>query len=120
MTRQWVQSASIEVDPANGAWLVATAPPTSMVGGTRTAPTTAARKLVTAVTPCKFVWIGARVDAAGALQNTALVMIGDQGSQNMPILATNIDGFLIQIDDASKVYIKPTVAGEGVAYRIFA
>ncbi len=120
MTRIWIQSASVEIDSATGAILVLFAPPSSFAGGTKTVATiAAARKLVNASTLCKFVWLGPRLDANGNPQNTAPVFVGDSGNQNMPLMPTDRAGIVIQIDDASKVYLKVSVVGEGVVYRIF-
>ncbi len=120
MTRQWIQSASLEIDPDTGALLIRFAPPASFVGGTKTVATAdAARKIVTASTHCKHVWVGPRLDANGNPLNSAPVFVGDIGSQNMPLMPTDRAGIVIPIDDASKVYVKVGPAGEGVVYRIF-
>ena len=128
MSRRWIQSASVEINDQTGALLVegtvggeGVSPPTSLAGGTKTvAATGTPEKLVAVATPCKFVWLGARVDANGTAINTKPLFVGDSGNQNIPLLADNFEGLVIQIDDASKLYVKVGVNGEGVAYRIFA
>jgi len=127
MSRRWVQSASVEINDQTGALLVEEAggggasPPTSLTGGTKTvAAATTPEKLVAAATPCQFVWLGARVDASGNAVNTKPVFLGDNANQNIPLLSSNFEGMVIQIDDASKLYVKVGVNGEGLVYRIFA
>lgn len=127
MTRKWLGSADVEVTD-DGAIVVqilggdggGTTPPSALAGGTKTVAAAATpEKLVASATACKFVWIGARVDGNGTAQNTKPVFIGDADGQNIPITPANFEGFVIQIDDASKLYVKVGVNGEGVAYRIF-
>jgi hypothetical protein len=52
--------------------------------------------------------------------NSAPCFIGDSANQNIPVMPSNYEGFVIRVDDASKVYVKVGVGGQGVAYRIFA
>jgi len=93
----------------------------TFTGGTKTVTATGTpEKLVAASTPCNFVWIGSRVDANGVATNTKPVFIGDVDGQNIPIMIANFEGVLIPINDASKVYVKVGVNGEGIVYRIFA
>jgi len=126
MSRRWVQSATVEINDQTGAVLVegtveGGVSPTSLAGGTKTvAATGTPEKVVAVATPCKFVWLGARVDANGTAVNTKPAFVGDNAGQNIPLLADNFEGMVIQIDDASKLYVKVGVNGEGVAYRIFA
>jgi hypothetical protein len=120
MARRWINSMDVEVSPG-GAPLFDIAGCTTFAGGTKTvaAPATP-EKLVAASTPCRFVWVGARVDGSGNPQNTVPCFVGDSGSQNIPVMPSNYEGFVIRIDDASKVYVKVGVNGQGVAYRVFA
>ncbi len=120
MTRRWIQTASLEIDEATGALLVETRPPVQFDGGTKTVNTVgAARKLVADPTPCRAVWVGARFDANGVSQNTKPVFVGDNASQNMPIPPADYVGRMIEIDDASKIYLRVGVSGEGLVFRIF-
>ena len=127
MTRRWLGSADVEVNEATVAILVdgasnsGTAPPTSMVGGTKTVtPAAPAQALVATSTPCRCVWIGPLCNTDGVGTNTKPVFLGNSVNQNMPLLPSSISGVVISIDDASKVFVKVGVNGEGVAYRIFA
>lgn len=127
MTRRWLSSADVEIDPATGALLVrgdsstTTAPSTSMVGGTKTvASANTPEAIVASPTPCRCVWIGPLCNSDGVGTNTKPVFLGDSGNQNMPLLPSSVSGVVLSIDDASKVYVKVGADGEGVAYRIFA
>ena len=128
MTRRWLGSADVEIDPASGALLVkgdlgggSVTPPTSLVGGTKTVASAAvAEPLVAVPTPCRCVWVAPVCDADGAGTNTKPVFLGDAASQNMPLAPTSISGVVLSIDDANKVFVKAGADGEGVAYRIFA
>jgi len=104
------------------AWnLVDVASPTSLAGGTKTVPSSATpQPLVATATPCRFVWIGARVDNYANAQNYYPVFVGDAAGQTIPVMPSNYEGFVIRIDDASKLYVRVVNSGEGVAYRIFA
>jgi len=120
MTKRWINSMDVEVGE-NGAPLFDVAGCASFAGGTKTvASTSTPEPLVATSTPCRFVWIGARVDSGGNPVNTKPCFVGDSASQNIPILPSNFEGVVIRIDDASKVYVKVGVNGQGVAYRIFA
>ncbi len=126
MTRRWLQSADVDVDETTGAILVrgdsstTTAPPSSMAGGTKTvAVANTPEPLVGVATPCRCVWIGPLCNADGVGTNTKPVFLGNSVSQNMPLLANSVSGVVLSIDDASKVYVKVGVNGEGVAYRVF-
>jgi hypothetical protein len=124
MTRRWLNSADVEINQATGAILVesdSNEPPTSMVGGTKTVtPAITAQALVATSTPCRCVWIGPLCNTDGVGTNTKPVFLGNSVNQNMPLLPSSITGVVISIDDASKIYVKVGIAGEGVAYRIFA
>ena len=130
MTRRWLGSADVEIDPVTGALLVkgdlgggdgSTSPPTSMVGGTKTVASAGTPEpLVAAAAPCRCVWIGPLCDVEGVATNTKPVFLGDSASQNMPLLPSSISGVVVSIDDASKLFVKVGANGEGVAYRIFA
>ncbi len=133
MARKWLNSADVEIEQETGAILVKDVsasgppgggggadPPASLAGGTKTVAASATpEKLVADATPCRFVWLGARVDANGNGQNTKPCFIGDSTAQNIPIMPANFEGLVMQIDDASKLYVRVGVDGEGVAYRIF-
>ena len=120
MAKRWIQSADVEVTAA-GAVLTALAGCTTLAGGTKTVPSASTpQPLVAVSTPCRFVWVGARVDAYGNPQNSYPCFIGDSAGQNIPVMPSNYEGLVIRIDDASKVYVKVTVNNQGVAYRIFA
>ena len=127
MTRRFLQSADVEIDPTTGALLVrgdsdtTTAPPTSLVGGTKIiASAGTPEPLVGVSTPCRCVWIGPLCDSSGVGTNTKPVFLGDVNNQNMPLLPSSVSGVVLSIDDASKVYVKVGADGEGLAYRIFA
>ena len=120
MAKRWINSLDVEVGP-NGAPLFDMAGCMSFVGGTKTVSSTATpQALVAASTPCRFVWIGARVNSDGNSLNTKPCFIGDAANQNIPILPSNFEGVVIRIDDASKLFVKVGVANQGVVYRIFA
>ncbi len=120
MARRWLNSMDVEVSP-NGAPLFDVAGCASFAGGTKTVASAATpQALVAASTPCRFVWIGARVDNNGNPQNTAPCFIGDSASQNVPILPSNYEGVVIRIDDAIKVFVRVVVNNQGVVYRVFA
>ncbi len=127
MTRRWLNSVDVEIDEATGAILVrgdsstTTAPPGSLTGGMKTiASAGTPEPLVATPTPCRCVWIGPPCDADGLGTNSKPVLLGDQQNQNMPLLPNSVSGVVLSIDDASKVYVKVGIDGEGVAYRIFA
>jgi hypothetical protein len=120
MARKWINSADVEVSVA-GALLTDMSGCTSLAGGTKTVPSaTTPQPLVAVSVPCRFVWVGARVDGSGNPLNSAPCFIGDSANQNIPVMPSNYEGFVIRVDDASKVYVKVGVGGQGVAYRIFA
>jgi hypothetical protein len=120
MSRRWLNSLDVEYDPIKGAILTDQASPSTLVGGTRTANPGTPQKLVATATPCRFVWIGARVDDYGNPLNYYPVFIGDSAGQNLPVMPSNYEGLILRIDDASKLYVRTVNSGEGVAYRIFA
>jgi len=137
MTRRWLQSADVEIDDASGALLVKIgdsgsdssltelasrlAPATSMAGGTKiVASAGIAEALVDGPTPCRSVWIGPLCIPEGMGINSMPVFLGDSNNQNMPLLPSSISGMVIDIDDASKIFVSVGFDGEGVAYRIFA
>jgi hypothetical protein len=133
MARKWINSATVEIGD-DGSLLVSlgnlggsiplatVSRASGFAGGTRTIATSEAAnltgKLVANSTPCRAVWIGARMANDGSAVNTSAVFIGDVGGQTMGLAKDDFKGFLIPIDDASKVYIKAVTSGEGVAYRI--
>lgn len=120
MARRWINSMDVEVSDS-GAPLFDVAGCSSFVGGTKTVASTATpEKLVATATPCRFVWVGARVDAVGNPLNTRPCFVGDAAIQNVPVMPSNYEGVVIRIDDASKLYVKVGIANQGVVYRIFA
>jgi len=120
MTRRWLNSVDVEVGE-NGAPLFDLAGCATLAGGTKTvASVSTPEPLVATSTPCRFVWIGARVDGDGNPLNTRPCFVGDSADQNIPVMPSNYEGVVIRIDDASKVYVKVGVSGQGVAYRVFA
>ena len=120
MAKRWINSMDVEVG-ANGAPLFDVAGCSSFVGGTKTvSSTTTPQALVAASMPCRFVWIGARVNTDGNPVNTKPCFIGDSVNQNIPVLPSNFEGLVIRIDDASKLYVKVGVNNQGVVYRVFA
>ncbi len=113
-----VQSADFMFDTATGALLVKESPASTFAGNTKTVSPAAAAPLVAASTPCRAVWIGARMGNDGTPTNTNPVFIGDATNQTMALAKDDFKGFLIPIADASGIYIRPVTNGEGVAYRI--
>ena len=97
---------------------VGIAPAAGFAGSVKTA-TTSGDFLVAVSTPCRWVWLGPRVDSSGNPQNTKPVFVGDGSNQNIPVMPSNFEGVVLEVDDAAKVKIKPGVNGEGVQYRIF-
>jgi hypothetical protein len=97
--------------------LTAVAIPTAMTGGTKTVAAAATPEpLVAQATPCKFVVVAARYNT----KNTQPVWVGSATDQKIFIDPANYEGHVIPINDASKLYIKVGVNGEGVNFTIFA
>ena len=120
MAKRWINSMDVEVSPS-GSPLFDIAGCTAFAGGTKTVPSSATpQPLVATATPCRFVWVGARVDNYGNPLNSYPCFIGDAAGQNIPVMPSNYEGLVIRIDDASKVYLKVVVNNQGVVYRIFA
>ena len=117
--KRWLQTADVLVDD-DGNLSVLLAAAATFAGSTKTVSPAAAAPLVAASTPCRAVWIGARMANDGSAVNTNPVFIGDATNQTMGLAKDDFKGFLIPIADAQKVYIRPVTAGEGVAYRILA
>lgn len=93
--------------------------------GALTLSGTAAEALVAESTPCNGVWIGAPTAAHTQGANSGTVMVGfaaGAAGANLeggrPLATDNYDGFLLLIDDASKVYIEGA-SGDGVEYQIY-
>jgi len=119
MAKRWIQSADVEVTAA-GAVLTALAGCTTLAGGTKTVPSAGTpQPLVAGSTPCRFVWVGARVDAYGNPLNSYPCFVGDSAGQNLPVMPSNYEGLVIRIDDASKLYVRVTINNQGVVHRIF-
>ncbi len=117
--KQWIQSATVGVNPENGAMLVDIAAPNTFVGGTKIpAVPGVAEPLVDQPTPCRFVWIGTPINDGMERTNTGVVFIGDANNQNMPLLPRNYRGVVIRIDDASILHIRTIEEGDGVVFRI--
>ena len=120
MAKRWINSADVEVSPA-GALLTDMAGCTTLAGGTKTVPSAGTpQPLVAVSTPCRFVWVGARVDAYGNPLNSYPCFVGDSAGQNIPVMPSNYEGLVIRISDASKLYVRVTANNQGVVYRIFA
>jgi len=93
--------------------------------GVKAAPqTTTDATQLTATMTCKFVWVGAPVGITGAVVNTAPVFIGGSATTatvgSIPVMPTNYEGFVIAINDPSKLYVASSSAGQVLNYRIFA
>ena len=117
--KQWIKTATIAVDPDDGAQLVDITAPSIFTGGSKVlAQAGVAEPLVSEPTPCRFVWLAAPVNDNGHATNTKPVFLGDSGDQNMPLLKNNYRGVVVRIDDASKIHVRSVVASEGVVYRI--
>lgn len=81
-------------------------------------------QLTATSTPCAFVWVGAPTanhTKGGA--NTGRILIGTNATTNasggMPLETTDLDGFIIMIDDASKLYFHGFNANDVVEYQVF-
>ncbi len=120
MARRWIHSADVEINPATGSLLVAGETASTITSGQKTGTAGVAVALVATSTPCKFVWVGARVDADGNVQNTKPVFVGGADAQVIPVMPNGVEGLVVQIDDAAKLHIKPGVTGQGVSYAVFA
>ena len=123
MVRRWIQSADVEINPETGALLVAAdvQPASAITTGTKTVASAATPEPLVAVsTPCRAVWLGARVSSTGVAQNTKPVFIGGASGQHIPVMPNNPEGLVIAIDDASKLRVKVGTNGEGVNYAILA
>ena len=120
MAKRWINSIDVEVTTA-GALLMDLAGCTTLAGGTKLVPSSATpQPLVAVSTPCRFVWVGARMDAYGNPLNYYPCFVGDSANQNIPVMPSNYEGLVIRISDASKLYVKVTSSNSGVVYRIFA
>ena len=120
MAKRWIHSLDVEVGES-GAPLFDLAGCVTLAGGTKTVPSASTpQPLVATATPCRFVWVGARVDTYGNPLNTRPCFVGDQASQNIPVMPSNYEGVVIRIDDASKLYVKVGINNQGVTYRVFA
>ena len=118
MAKRWLHSMDVEVGD-NGAPLFGVAGCNSFAGSTKTVSAAATPEAIVAEsTPCLAVWVGAPCDSDGAPTNTKPVFIGDVDGQNLPLFVDNAEGFIIGIDDASKIFAKVGVNGEKVEYRI--
>jgi hypothetical protein len=92
-----------------------------MICGARAISSTSAPEpLVSAVTPCKFVWLGAPVDISTDMAlNTRCILIGTAAAQTIPLMPSNFEGHLLRLADASMLYLLGSVAGESVRFAIF-
>lgn len=95
------------------------------VQGAKVLSGTAAEALVASATPCNGIWIGAPTAAHTQGANSGTVMVGfaaGAAGANLaggrPLTNDNYDGFLLLVDDASKVYIEGA-SGDGVEYQIY-
>ena len=81
-------------------------------------------QLTATPTPCGLVWIGApTANHTVGEANTTDVLIGQddtsQASGGITLAATNVLGFFIPINDASKLYLEGFTAGDVVEYQIW-
>ena len=118
-TRKPLISADLVQNQDSGTVAVENMPPTTFPGGSLTLFNTDATPLVGTSTPCRFVWVFAPCDDSGVPTNAKVVRIGDVAGQNGQLIPSNLEGFEIAIDDASKLYIKAAQIGDAVNYRIF-
>ncbi len=115
----WLGLAQLRIDATRRSIQVDQAPPSTFVGGIkRTDRDNTAEPLVKEPTLCRSVWIGVPANERGRAINKFPVYIGDAKDQNMALLMTNYQGFVIPIDDASKIHVRAPAAGEQVVYRI--
>jgi len=115
----WLGLAQAKIHSIRQSILVELCPPSTFAGGTiRIEGENKPEPLVREPTPCRSVWIGPPVDERGRSTNRLPVYIGDARDQNMALQTNNYLGFVIPIDDASKIYIRSPAAGEQVVYRI--
>lgn len=83
------------------------------------------QQITSSSTKCQWVWVGAPVDANGVATNGKPIFIGESSNQSkvgtgpLPILPSNFEGFIIQIDDVSKLWISAGANGEKLHYRYF-
>ena len=96
-------------------------PASTMICGTKIiADADVAEPLVADSTSCKGVWIGAPVTiATGAAVNTKGVLVGNDTTQNFPIMPSNFEGKTFLVSDASNLYIKAGEDGESINYIIY-
>ncbi len=96
-------------------------PASTMICGTKTiADADVAEPLVDESTSCKAVWIGAPVTIeTGAAANTKGMLVGNDTTQNFPIMPSNFEGKTFKVDDASNLYIKAGEDGESINYIIY-
>ena len=123
MAKRWLQATDVMVDDETGALLVAAdvQPASEITTGTKTVASAATPEPLVAVsTPCRAVWLGARISATGVAQNTKPVFIGGAAGQHIPVMPNNPEGLVIAIDDASKLSVKVGTNGEGVNYAVLA
>lgn len=104
------------VNLSTGAQVVETLPPPTISAGIATGTANIAIPLTGTATPCKLVGIQARGGSAGASLNTKAVMFGNATRQMLMLAADSFSIVWIPVDDASKVYVVPTVTGEGVEW----
>lgn len=83
-------------------------------------------QLTATKTPCSRIWFGAPTAGhtkAGANTARVLVGTGSTGALNksggIPLEVDNLVGFFYPIDDASKVFLTGTQAGDVVEFQIF-
>jgi hypothetical protein len=80
MSRRWLNSLDVEFDAEKGSILTDQAAPSRLPGGTKlVSQSNVPEPLVATSTPCRFVWLGARVHSSGTPLNTAPCFVGDGG-----------------------------------------
>lgn len=92
---------------------------TNFAGGNKVVALAITPEVLTTPGSCNHVWIGAPVSATETPLNTEVVFIGDSSEQNIPILPDDYEGITIAIDNTDDIYVKVSVNGESVNYRVF-
>ena len=100
------------------AGLVGIQPATELTAGTKVVTTAGTAVALAASVSSKFVWIGAP-HADGAEKNDASMLIGDATNQVMILANDDYKGYVIAIDDPSKLFIDAKTSLDRVNYIIF-
>lgn len=100
------------------AGLVGIQPANELTAGTKVVASAGTAVALADSTSSKFVWIGAP-HADGAGKNAASILIGDVDAQVMILTNDDYKGFVIAIDDPSKLFIDAKTSSDHVNYIIF-